>query len=534
MAACGVFVGGAAPTVAAPASDDPAGCVSAVLGSMSLAQQAGQLFMMGVSSTAPTSSQLSLISARHLGGVILMGHTSQGVSATRAVANALQARATSTAGTALFVAVDQEGGNVQVLSGPGFSTMPTALTQGRWASGTLRTNAAAWGRQLLQAGVTMNLAPVLDTVPSALGTGNKPIGYYYREFGYTPAVVASHGLAFAAGMGDGRVQAAGKHFPGLGRVRDNTDTTFGVTDSATTRNDAYLQPFTTAAHARVTAVMVSEAIYSRIDGKRAVFSPTVMKTMLRGDLGFTGIIVSDSMAAAAVRDLTPAARATTFLAAGGTVVLDTNPADIPVMIDAVVARATAEGTFRSAVTEDARLVLTAKYTAGLVSCPSASDPIALHYTALGGAAAYGNPTTAEYRVAGGRARDYERGSVVWSWRTGAKAVHGAIAARYRNLGGTAGVLGFATTDERTTPDGIGRYNHFDAGRGGSIYWTPSTGAHEVLGAIRARWASLGWERSALAYPISGEYAVNGGRRSDFQHGSITWNRATGATTVIYR
>jgi beta-glucosidase-like glycosyl hydrolase len=583
-----LIVGGAVPAAAAPAPEDPAGCVSAVLGSMNLAQQAGQLFMTGVSSTAPTSAQLSLIGSRHLGGVIVMGHTSQGVSATHAVANTLQAHATSTAGTALFVAVDQEGGNVQVLSGPGFSTMPTALSQGGRTTTALRTDAAAWGRQLLNAGMTLNLAPVLDTVPSSLGTGNKPIGYYYREFGYTPEVVGPHGLAFAAGMGDARIQATGKHFPGLGRVRDNTDTTHGVTDAVTTRDDAYLQPFATAANANITAIMVSEAIYSKIDGLRAVFSPTVMKTMLRGDLGFTGLIISDSMAAAAVNDLTPATRATTFLTAGGTIVLDTNSADIPAMIDAVVAKANADSTFHSTVTEDARLVLAAKYSAGLVSCPAADDPIAQHYTALGGTAAYGNPTTAEYRVAGGRARDYEHGSIVWSARTGAQAVHGAIATKYHGLGGAASELGFATTDEQGSPDGAARYNDFDAGgsiywtsatgawsirgpirtqwtalgagsgvlgyptsdtracadgtgryntfsrgSGGSIYWSPATGAHEVMGAIRARWISLGAEHGTLGYPTSGEYTVTVGRQSDFQHGSITWNRSTGTTTVTH-
>lgn len=578
---------GSVPVVSASAPESPADCVSGVLGAMDLAQQVGQLFITGVSSTAPTAAQLSLIGSRHLGGVILMGHTSQGGAATRAVTSTLQAHATSTAGTALFVAVDQEGGSVQVLTGPGFTTMPTALAQGGLATGTLRADAAGWGRQLLDAGVTLNLAPVLDTVPASLGTANKPIGFYHREFGFTPAVVGSHGSAFAAGMADARIQATGKHFPGLGRVRDNTDTTFGVTDTVTTRGDAYLQPFTAA----VPAIMVSEATYSRIDGRRAVFSPTVLQTMLRGDLGFQGVIISDSMSAAAVADLTPAARATSFLTAGGTVVLDTNSADIPAMVDAVVAKANTDSAFRSTVTEDARLVLTAKYAAGLVSCLPGEDPITQHYAALGGAATYGNPTNAEYRVAGGRARDYQRGSIVWSARTGARAVHGAIATKYRGLGGAAGVLGFATTDEQGTPDGVGRYNHFDAGAGGSIYWTPatgawsvhgairqrwaalgwergplgypitdergtpdgigrynqfsrpsggsiywtpSTGAHEVMGAIRARWASLGAERGRLGYPVSGEYAVGGGARSDFQHGSIVWQRSTGATTVTYR
>jgi hypothetical protein len=93
------------------------------------------------------------------------------------------------------------------------------------------------------------------------------------------------------------------------------------------------------------------------------------------------------------------------------------------------------------------------------------------------------------------------------------------------------VLGYPVTDETMTPDGIGRYNHF---QNGSIYWTPLTGAHEVHGLIRGRWASLGWERSALGYPVSDETdEVDGsGRFSLFEHGSIHWNRNSNAVTVI--
>jgi len=81
-------------------------------------------------------------------------------------------------------------------------------------------------------------------------------------------------------------------------------------------------------------------------------------------------------------------------------------------------------------------------------------------------------------------------------------VHGAIRARYLALGGEASVLGYPTTDETSTPDGIGRFNHFQAG---SIYWTPATGAHEVHGLIRALWSAAGWERDpSLGYPITDE------------------------------
>lgn len=127
-------------------------------------------------------------------------------------------------------------------------------------------------------------------------------------------------------------------------------------------------------------------------------------------------------------------------------------------------------------------------------------------------------------------RDGLPAGIVWSPDTGAHMVQGRIAEVYIGLAGPNGVLGYPTTDERTTPDGIGRYNHFTGASGSSIYWSPRTGAHEIYGAIRARWESLGWERSYLGYPTSGEYSVPEGRRNTFQHGTITWNINTGEVT----
>ncbi|MFF2347899.1 polysaccharide deacetylase family protein, partial [Pseudarthrobacter sp. NPDC058119] len=121
------------------------------------------------------------------------------------------------------------------------------------------------------------------------------------------------------------------------------------------------------------------------------------------------------------------------------------------------------------------------------------------------------------------------GSIYWSPATGAHEIHGSIGGHYAELGGPAGFLGFPLTDETGTPDGVGRFNHF---AGGSIYWSPATGAREVHGAIRAQWAALGWEHSRLGYPISDEYGITGGRRSDFQHGSILWHEASGRIEVI--
>jgi hypothetical protein len=185
------------------------------------------------------------------------------------------------------------------------------------------------------------------------------------------------------------------------------------------------------------------------------------------------------------------------------------------------------------------VLLTALFLgAGMLAVPARAaactdpDPITRHWCELGGAGSVvGAPVGPAYAVGGGRGQDFAAGSIYWSPATGAHEVHGAITVEYARLGGPVGraglVLGFPLTDETGTPDGVGRYNLF---QGGSIYFTPSTGAQEVHGAIAAEWAALGWERGVLGYPISDEYAVPGGRQSDFQGGFLRWDATTGAVT----
>ncbi len=108
---------------------------------------------------------------------------------------------------------------------------------------------------------------------------------------------------------------------------------------------------------------------------------------------------------------------------------------------------------------------------------------------------------------------------------------GAIDEKYRALGGCSSILGAPIRSETGTPDTVGRYSVFERG---SIYWTPALGAHEVHGRIRDKWKELGWEAGQLGYPISDEYAVSDGRRSDFEHGSITWTQATDTFAVTYQ
>ena len=125
----------------------------------------------------------------------MIGRNYGGTAAVRRLTDRLQ----DAADLPLLVATDQEGGEVQVLQGPGFPEMPSALEQGSMPVAELQEQARSWGRALVKAGVDVDLAPVLDVVPASLGSANQPIGRYDRQFGSTAPAVASHGLAVVAG-----------------------------------------------------------------------------------------------------------------------------------------------------------------------------------------------------------------------------------------------------------------------------------------------------------------------------------------------
>ncbi|MFD9790421.1 FG-GAP-like repeat-containing protein [Streptomyces sp. NPDC059070] len=124
-----------------------------------------------------------------------------------------------------------------------------------------------------------------------------------------------------------------------------------------------------------------------------------------------------------------------------------------------------------------------------------------------------------------------RGAIYWAPGIGARSIHGTIYEKYLSLEGPSDFLGYPTTDETNTTDGMGRYNHFrrksDTADTGSIYWTSTTHqAWSVHGTIRNKWLALGAEKSTLGYPMSDEYDVFGGPREDFQKGYIRHNSTT--------
>ncbi|HEY7277082.1 MAG TPA: glycoside hydrolase family 3 N-terminal domain-containing protein [Trebonia sp.] len=354
-----------APTTASPAS----ACVTQVLGNLTLAQRVGQLFVVGVDDNI-AGPQLTAAEHTYHFGSLLLNKTGVGTAALAAQTAAMQELAPSgTGGVRFFIAANQEGGQIQQLSGPGFATMPSALVQGSWSPSTLRTQATNWGTDLRAAGVNLDLAPVMDVVPQGTAAGNAPIGALDREFGFDPEINGQHGTAFIQGMAAAGVMSVAKHFPGLGQVGGNTDFTANVVDNVTTANDPYLNSFRAAVGAGVPMVMVALATYTKIDpAQLAVFSPTVMR-LLRNGLGFNGVIVSDDMGQAAAVQAVPAAnRAVGFLTAGGDLITSQSLAPAEQMAAGVLAKASGSAAFRATVDDAARRVLAAKKAAGLLPC----------------------------------------------------------------------------------------------------------------------------------------------------------------------
>jgi beta-N-acetylhexosaminidase len=285
-------------------------------------------------------------------------------------ATAAASTAATVKGIRPLIAADQEGGQIQRLKGAGFERIPAATVQGTWSTAKLTSRATGWGKQLKQAGVNVDLAPVADVVPASQRSTNEPIGKLDREFGSSPSVVGPHAAAFVRGMAAAGVATSVKHFPGLGKVRGNTDFSSGVVDNVTVRGDADLAGFAAGIQAGSDMVMVSTATYTKIDrSNRAVFSPTIIRGMLRGDLRYSGVVITDDVGAAAEVASVPAGdRATRFVAAGGDMVITARPSLTSVMATALVRKAQQDKAFAALLQASVRRVLVLKQNHGLVSC----------------------------------------------------------------------------------------------------------------------------------------------------------------------
>ena len=362
----------AAPSPTAAASPAPTATATATatdgaLAGWSLEEKVGQLMMVGVDAQAPKQSSNEAVDTHHVGNIFIAGRTTAGSQATQKVISSFTSKVGpgTTHATPMLVATDQEGGEVQVLAGSGFSDIPSALDQSAQPRDQLVASARTWGKELADVGVNMNLAPVADLVDIARPASNEPIGRWGREYGHDAATVSSQAGAFAEGMQASKVIPTYKHFPGLGRVKDNTDTSAGVVDSTTTRSSdtAVSVIFGAAIAAGAPVIMVSSATYSLIDPSApAVFSSTIVTDMLRREMGFSGVVITDDVSAAVqVQDVSAGDRAVRAIRAGCDLVLaSADPTVAADMVKALISTARSDPAFAARVDESATRVLNLK------------------------------------------------------------------------------------------------------------------------------------------------------------------------------
>ena len=360
----------AVPSPTAAASATPSATATATGGALegwSLEEKVGPLMMVGVDATAPKQSSNEAVDTHHVGNIFIAGRTTAGSQATQKVIASFTGRVGSatTHNTPMLVATDQEGGEVQVLSGSGFSDIPSAMDQSTQPRDQLEAAARTWGKELADVGVNMNLAPVADLVDIDRPSTNEPIGRWGREYGHDAATVSSKAGAFAEGMQASKVIPTYKHFPGLGRVTANTDTSANVVDSTTNRStDAAVSViFGAAIAAGAQVIMVSSATYALIDASApAVFSSKIVTDMLRTEMGFSGVVITDDVSAAVqVQGVAAGDRAVQAIRAGCDIVLaSAEPAVAADMVKALIAAAQSDPAFAARVDESAARVLALK------------------------------------------------------------------------------------------------------------------------------------------------------------------------------
>ncbi len=276
---------------------------------------AGQMLIVRMEDVA-TEALRARVRAGEIGGVILFPSEGADPGALGDQIAALRRAAARAGAPAPLVAIDQEGGEVKRLPSLPPDRSPAEIAADGEHAAT--AEGAATGRALRGLGIDVDLAPVLDVraVDGAF------IGE--RSFSSDPAQVASLGAAFGTALQGAGVAATAKHFPGLGLATQNTD----LGPSAVTASPGELQqglrPFRAAIAAGFDLVMVANATYPALDPQRpASQSPRVIDGLLRGRLGYDGVVITDDLGAGALTGagLDEGAAATGAVAAGADLVL---------------------------------------------------------------------------------------------------------------------------------------------------------------------------------------------------------------------
>jgi beta-N-acetylhexosaminidase len=271
----------------------------------------GQLIMAGVHGAESTDDARYLINELRIGNFILMGRNIQRPAQVLALTQGLQQLAISELGIPALIGTDQEGGFVQRLeSTTGFLPMPDAATVGASRHpDAIRAYARAVGEELQAVGVNVDFAPVLDVNTNP---DNPVIGRKGRSFGPTPEQVIETAIPFMLGLRDADVMAGCKHFPGHGGTTQDSHVSLPAIASDRASLDATeLPPFRAAIAEGIEFVMPAHVAYEALDpsGMPASVSEPILTGLLRQELGYDGVIISDDLTMNGILERFPAGEA---------------------------------------------------------------------------------------------------------------------------------------------------------------------------------------------------------------------------------
>jgi beta-N-acetylhexosaminidase len=257
-----------------------------------LAELVGQKLVVSMTGTTPSASLLARARRGEIGGVIVHKWNFSSSAQLRAIARTLQQAAAAGGRPRLLIAVDQEGGSVKTIP----SLPPNRAPGHVRSSADARADGRATAVGLLGVGVNMDLAPVAD-VPATRASAVFRQG---RTWSFDAHTTASLATAFALGLADGHVLATMKHFPGLGLATANTDRAVVRITAPRSRLEPGLEPYRSAIAAHVAVIMLSNAVYDAYDRTNAAgWSRAIATGLLRQELGFQGVTITDSLDGAA-------------------------------------------------------------------------------------------------------------------------------------------------------------------------------------------------------------------------------------------
>ena len=253
-----------------------------------LRRTVAQLFMVGIPGPELDRATRAFLNEHPPGGVVLFRRNVRSAGQLRRLVEGLHA---SGAGVPPLVGIDHEGGRVHRLPRP-FTHFPPAATVGLGGVRAAEAVGRAMGVELASVGIDVDFAPSLDVCTNPR---NRVIGD--RAFSSDPATAARLGIAFARGLQSAGVLACGKHFPGHGgSTGDSHFVLPRVTRSRRSLAAMDLVPFVRWIRAGFPAVMTSHVVYPAYDARRpATLSPRIARQLLRGTLGFRGVLFSDDL-----------------------------------------------------------------------------------------------------------------------------------------------------------------------------------------------------------------------------------------------